>query len=137
MSILSAHSKGQQISFHKLNRTKEGQRHGLWVSYADSAKTILEWKGRFKDGNERGVWRYYHRNGSIRKKEKYCFRKIKTSTYHENGKIESTGFAKMDEGENKLEYYYYGPWKYYSEDGKLIRIAHYEKGDIIKEETIK
>lgn len=131
-----ASSRAQGLYFKKPNRMKDGQRHGLWVSYTDSTKNIPEWKGKFKNGNEKGTWKYYHPNGTIRKKEKYRLHKIKTRTYYPNGQLESAGSAKIDESENKLEYYYWGPWKYYSETGKLIRIAFFEKGNLVREEIV-
>ena len=131
------YSGAQGLHLRKPNRTKHGLRQGLWIGYADSSHTIIDWKGRFKKGNEKGVWKYYYSNGFVRKKEKYYARKIKTYNYYENGRVQSTGYAKIESDEEKLHYFYYGPWYYYSEEGKPTKIAYYEKGDIVKEEIIK
>ncbi len=136
-SALPSETYAQHFNCSKPNKTKNGLRHGWWISYADSTSTTPEWKGRFKKGNEKGIWKYYHSNGTLRKKEIYRFKKIRTYTYYPSGKIESFGFAKLEDGKDKLEYFYYGPWTYYSEDGNILRIVHYEKGIVIKEEIIK
>ena len=52
-----------------------------------------------------------------------CFQE---KTYHDNGNLKSIGSLK----DGKKE----GEWKYYLENGKLEKIEHYEKGEIIKEE---
>ena len=118
------------------NRFKHGERHGLWIIYNDAGKTMVQSRGRYKKGNEKGVWRYYNENRKIRKKEVYRFKKIKTINYFPDGKVNNEGKARLvKEGEN-LHFYYYGDWKYYSEDGKLSKIVTYEKGKQIGEKNI-
>ncbi|MBK6447111.1 MAG: hypothetical protein IPF81_17960 [Bacteroidetes bacterium] len=116
----------------KRNQLKNGVRHGYWVIYADSAKTILESRGHYRNGHETGTWKYYHENGKLRKIERFSKQRIRTKYFYENGKRKSAGNAMLRiEGES-LHYFYQGPWKYYNEDGVLKSIVIYERGEEIK-----
>lgn len=130
-------TKGQSLHLFKLNRHQHGLRHGLWITYSDSLNNIIESRGRYRKGNEKGKWRYYYTNGKVRKKEVYKCGKIKTTLYYENGKIEKEGYAKVVENEEKWHYYFYGPWKCYSKEGKLVKIVHYDIGGSVREENFE
>ena len=115
----------------KLNKfDKKGFRHGKWKSGTGT--------GRFRHGKEKGLWKYYAldslNNNYLYKKEKYkVFKKIiLTSHYFPNGKISSEGQAKIIDDEIEIHYYWFGHWKYYSENGILIKTVFYEQGKIIK-----
>ena len=51
----------------KRNQLKNGVRHGYWVIYADSAKTILESRGHYRNGHETGTWNIIMKTGSLEK----------------------------------------------------------------------
>jgi len=134
--VISIPSFASDFPFFKRNGFKNKLRTGLWVTYWDTSNTIRESKGRYKNGNERGVWRYFFQDGKLREKEAYRFQRIRTTTYFPNGKIESKGYAKLIKDGNNLHYYRYGEWKKFSEDGKLCKIVIYEKGMQVGEKII-
>lgn len=113
--------------------SKEGLRKGNWKIYFDDEKQHLISEGRFKDGKEVGVWKFYMYDGSMYKREKCLKRKLKTTLYYNNGEKESKGRAKMDNSGEFLHYYWYGKWKQYSENGKLQALQFYENGEMVKE----
>jgi hypothetical protein len=116
----------------KINRVKNKERQGKWITYHDSTKTI-EQTGRYKNGNQKGVWKFYDENGKISKKEIYRSRKIKLFYYYPNGKIKKQGKAKYIENEKVLHFYYYGTWYTYDSTGILTKKQVYDYGAKILE----
>lgn len=133
--LLPLFSEGQPFHLFKLNRTRNGERQGLWVTWQDSAKKMIGNVGRFKKGNEKGVWKYYSDLGVIEKKEVYRHGKIKTTLYYYDGTVWKKGFARFDETDKELHYYWYGPWEIYSRDGKLEQVIYYKKGKPVEGEN--
>ena len=66
--------------------------------------------GSYKAGDYIGEWKYFHRNGQIRK----------IGSYYEY----SEGFF--------WNGFRHGEWKYYDEDGKLYKTEYHEKDSITK-----
>ncbi|MCC6371405.1 MAG: hypothetical protein IT236_10405 [Bacteroidia bacterium] len=115
----------------RINRLdKNGQRTGKWVSYQDSAKTIKAFEGRFRNGYGVGKSRWYNNEGQVERKEISRFGKLRTTTYHPNGKIRSKGQARLENLSDRIHYYYYGRWKYYNEEGQLVKYTYFEKGQM-------
>lgn len=117
----------------KINKFKNGQQTGLWISYKDSTKTTILNKGKFKDGVQVGKWIYNSPDGLKERVEVYRGRKIKIKHFHPNGKIAVKGNARIVINEKKLHFYYYGPWYFYLENGQLQKTAWFENGLKVKE----
>ncbi|MBL7890190.1 MAG: hypothetical protein JNL24_11585 [Bacteroidia bacterium] len=111
-----------------INKYKKKQRHGKWVIPFHNSDTLIDNTGRYRLGVPKGTWRYYDRNARLIKKEKYVFRKIYTTQYHENGKIKRKGKAKIVINDTMIHYFYYGNWNVYDTAGVLIKKQTYKNG---------
>ena len=118
-----------QLFQRRINQWKNNKYDGLWISWSDSSGKKIESKGHYKDGHERGVWRYFYEDGTPRKIERYSKKGISTKYYYPNGKMKSKGKAIVDYEEDFLHYYYQGEWTYYNEDGKPEQVITYERGN--------
>ena len=124
------------ISFSQKNRlNKHGQRTGKWIVYSDSTKTIKSTEARYRKGKNVGK-SYYYTNGILERKEINRFKKLKTTIYYPNGKKNLTGQARIEDLPDKIHYYFYGTWKYYDEEGKLIKYGYFEKGKLVRSEFV-
>jgi len=117
----------------RLNRlNKKGQRTGRWVVYLDSAKTIKSMEGRFRKGEQVGKVYWYTMQGVLERKEINRFRRLKTTIYYPDGAKRLTGKARLEDSPEKTHYYFYGTWRYYDENGKLLKYCYYKKGHLLK-----
>jgi antitoxin component YwqK of YwqJK toxin-antitoxin module len=121
----------------KINRYKNNKYEGLWISYSDSVNKKIESKGKYRDGREIGVWKFYYEDGTLRKRERYAKKNIKTKYFYPNGKIKSKGNSMVVMEGEYLHFYYQGKWIYFSEDGKPTELIEYEKGTQIRSTKIK
>ncbi|HWY13004.1 MAG TPA: hypothetical protein VN026_16835 [Bacteroidia bacterium] len=117
----------------KINKFKNGQQTGLWISYKDSTRTTFLNKGKFKDGVQVGKWIYNSPDGLKERIEVYRGKKIKIKHFHPNGKIAVKGKGRIVVEEKKLHFYYYGPWYFYLDNGQLQKTAWFENGLKVKE----
>ncbi|MCC6837995.1 MAG: hypothetical protein IT234_05600, partial [Bacteroidia bacterium] len=118
----------KQSDAQNINKYKKKQRHGKWVIHYHDSDTLIDNTGRYRLGVPKGTWRYYDRNARLIKKEKYVFRKIYTTHYHENGKIKRKGKAKIVINDTMTHYFYYGNWNVYDTAGVLIKKQTYKDG---------
>ena len=88
---------------------KNDEREGQWKSYYHQSDQLYD-IGSYKAGDYIGEWKYFHRNGQIRK----------IGSYYEY----SEGFF--------WNGFRHGEWKYYDEDGKLYKTEYHEKDSITK-----
>lgn len=89
----------------------------------------------YSKGNIVGTAKYYNTEGQLERVEKKRWRKIKTSIYFPGTNvIRNKGNARIVVTEEKVHYFFYGKWIYYSEDGKPFKYVYYEKGQILKTE---
>ena len=121
---------------HIINLYKNHQQNGLWIYYTDNSKTKILSKGKFKEGSQVGKWLYNTTEGVKDRIEIYRGDKIKIKHYHPNGQLAVAGKANIVLEEKGLHFYYYGQWKHYLPNGKLQKIAFYEKGKLIRENFI-
>ena len=135
LCLLPALSFGQVFGLFKKNQLTDGHKHGRWVSYYGSDSTTVYSKGRYKHGEERGKWRYFYEDGTRAKKEIYRRNQIKTTNYHPNGKVRSSGQARLEDNPQAVEYFYFGDWKFYTPSGHLHKIVRYERGVEIGEQV--
>lgn len=117
----------------KINRIKNGNQHGKWITYHDSAKTHIDAIGRYKKGFQKGVWKFYTEQGSLDKKEIHRFGKIKITSYFPNGKIKKQGKAKIVIEGKYIHFFYYGDWYVYDSTGTLLKKQFYKEGTRISE----
>jgi hypothetical protein len=121
------------FSAQTLNRLdKHGRKTGHWINYADSAKTIKLFEGRFRKDKPKGSAYFYTNKGLLDRVEKNRFRKLKTTFYYPNGLVRMSGNARLENLPDRIHYYYYGQWKVYSDSGKLEKYYYYRKGELIK-----
>ncbi|MFC2106973.1 hypothetical protein ACFLRY_01430 [Bacteroidota bacterium] len=128
--LLSVIIVNAQFFKKKINQfDSEGQRKGEWIEYWDKDEQHISAKGKFENGDPVGKWKYYHYEGKRRLKFKYQKDRIKVKYYHESGRLDHKGWARMEYTEKEIHYFWEGLWKYYSPKGKLVRTALYENGE--------
>jgi antitoxin component YwqK of YwqJK toxin-antitoxin module len=115
-----------------INQKANKQRVGLWIEQCEIDTTTYKSIGKYKNGEPIKKWRYYI-NNSIYKKETYRKNKCVTTNYHPNGNIESKGKTNQITTDSKTHWFYFGDWNYYDENGKLISIKKYDKGEFVSE----
>ncbi len=103
----------------------QGRRQGHWIKTDKDGSRIFE--GEFKDGKEVGIFNYYYPDGTLKIRNtftdpgRYC----KHEAFDRQGRLLATGFYNQKNRD--------GEWRYYSQEGKLVKIAGYRMG--IKEGT--
>lgn len=106
-----------------------GKRKGKWITYWDDENQVPMSFAKFENGKEVGVSKEYHINGEMRLKFRYYKNRMRVKYYNEQGKLEQKGWSVMEYNEEDTHYYWHGKWKFYSEEGKLVRISFYESGN--------
>lgn len=109
---------------------KKGRKTGHWITYADSAKTIKLFEGKFRKDKPKGTAYFYTNEGVLDRIEKNRFRKLKTTFYYLNGVVRMSGNARLENLPDRIHYYYYGQWKAYDDSGKLVKYYYYRKGEL-------
>src|SRR5438105_5902846 len=104
----------------KINRYKNKERQGKWITYYDSIQTHIYRIGRYRKGTPKGTWKYYDESGKLTKKEKFRFKTSYTTFYYPNGKVKKQGKTKNVEEEKLLHFYFYGNWFVYDSLGRLL-----------------
>ena len=97
-----------------------GQREGVWSDYHENG--IIKYEGKFINGKEVGVFKYYDYSGNIAIKLNYLDAGV-TSTailYYPNGSIKSQGNY-FHQKKNDV-------WIYYNSLGQKIFKEHYLRG---------
>lgn len=117
----------------KNKEDRKNRRHGYWEFYHDDANTIVANKGTFKHGKQVKAWYYYDADGHIEKMEekKWLSRKTKTTMYHKNGAVHKTGYARTRKTKEYIEYYWFGTWKCYDENGIKLSDEVYKNGELV------
>ncbi len=110
-----------------INRYKNGLKTGLWINKDDNGEVVYKSLGRFKNGNEKRTWKYFH-NDSLFKTETFSGNTSVIRFYHPNKKISATGKTQMDFNGIELHWYYHGDWNYFDPTGKLLKVIIYKKG---------
>ncbi len=118
-----------------INQKINKKREGLWIEKYTLDSSHYESIGKYRRDDPVKKWRYYL-NGKIIKKEKHKRNTSITKFYHKNGKLQSKGKSKLETGGKNLHWFYYGDWKFYDEERKLIRISKYENGKLISVEKL-
>lgn len=116
----------------KLNRYSKDERqvskrHGKWVEEYSVDEGTLVATGRYRNGEKIKTWKTSF-NG--RKYQKEVIRKevTRSKRYFPNGRIMEKGRSRMEISDRERHWFYFGPWKYYGENGKLLYIKTYRQG---------
>lgn len=118
------------------NKTINGLKCGKWITYDTINKESYKYIAYYRKGKEIKTWKTF-KNNKIYKKEKNKSLNCFITYYHNNGKIAIEGQAKTIEEDKITHWYYYGDWKYFNENGKLIEIKKYEEGELKSEIEIE
>lgn len=114
---------------------KQGKRIGRW-EFTDTLGTeIYRTTGRYRNGIERGTWKYYAGN-RLERLEKYRKNISQHYFYRENGQIHSQGKARLDVSDSLIHWYYFGDWQFFDEHGRLTTIKTFENGQTVKVQKI-
>ncbi|MCW3168394.1 hypothetical protein OMO38_07625 [Chryseobacterium sp. 09-1422] len=119
--------KTKPINQYVKVENKWQKRHGKWKEEYSSDQGILTAVGKYKMGEKFGVWKTTFQN-KLYQKDKIRKGMTKTKLYHPNGKIMERGESRLDITEAQRHWYYFGDWKYYDENGKLMYIKKYADG---------
>ncbi|MDP5199151.1 hypothetical protein [Flavobacterium sp. DG2-3] len=114
----------------KIDKKKEGKWVDVYVQDNIQYKSIEHYK------NDQPVkkWKTYI-GGKIYKVEKYKNGICVVKSYYENGKLESKGKTKFETNSVESHWFYFGEWKFYSDNGKLKNIKNYDKGELISQQN--
>jgi antitoxin component YwqK of YwqJK toxin-antitoxin module len=115
-----------------LNQKINKKREGLWIENYEVDSAQYKSIGKYKNDDPIKKWRYYL-NGKIIKKEKYKGTICKTTTYFENGRIQSKGHTKTTTDSIEIHWFYDGIWTFYNEKGKPTILKKYNNGELISE----
>ncbi|WP_294287763.1 hypothetical protein [uncultured Chryseobacterium sp.] len=106
---------------------KVNRRNGKWVEEYSADEGSLVASGRYRNGEKVGIWKT---SFDGRKFQKDVIKKevTKTKKYFPNGSIMEKGQSRLEISDRERHWFYFGPWKYYGENGKLLYIKNYRLG---------
>ena len=120
------------LSSCKTNKTINHHREGKWV-FKDTVNGVLyKSKGKYKQSHEIKTWKYFE-NGKLVKIEKYEKKICHSKTFDEKGRTTSIGKSMIVEENNETHWYLTGDWIFFDENGKIIGIKKYVKGELVSE----
>ena len=120
------------LSSCKTNKTINHHREGKWV-FKDTVNGVLyKSKGKYKQSHEIKTWKYFE-NRKLVKIEKYEKNICHSKTFDEKGRTTSIGKSMIMEENNETHWYLTGDWIFFDENGKIIGIKKYEKGELVSE----
>jgi antitoxin component YwqK of YwqJK toxin-antitoxin module len=119
----------------RTNKTINHHKEGKWV-YKDSVNGILyKSKGRYNKSREIKTWKYFE-NHTLVKTEKYQDTICHVKTFDNKGRVTSIGKSIILEEKDGTHWYLSGDWIFFDENGKIIGIKNYQKGELISEVKI-
>lgn len=120
------------LSSCKTNKTINHHREGKWV-FKDTVNGVLyKSKGKYKQSREIKTWKYFE-NRKLVKIEKYEKNICHSKTFDEKGRTTSIGKSMIVEENNETHWYLTGDWIFFDENGKIIGIKKYVKGELVSE----
>jgi len=119
-----------------INQKIDHKKEGVWID--DYTQDNVRYKSfeYYKHDEPVKKWKSYI-GGKIYKTEKYKNGVSTVKFYYENGKVQSTGKTKMESNSKETHWFYFGDWKFYSDNGKLTEIKKYNNGELISVQKIK
>lgn len=96
--------KGDTINYIDKNKLKQG----VWIFFADQAKTKITQKGTYKNNLKEGTWTTYFTNGKVSSIVNFQQNKQigNAKIYYENGQIQEEGYWKLNKWIGEYNYYY-------------------------------
>ena len=123
------------ISSCKINQTIDHHREGKWI-YKDTLNGILyKSKGRYSKSREIKTWKHFE-NRKLVKTEQYQDTLCYITTFDAKGKVTSKGKSIILEEKDGTHWYITGDWIFYDDNGKIIGIKKYQKGELISETKV-
>jgi len=119
-----------------INQKIDHKKEGVWIDNYKQDSTTYKSFEYYKHDEPVKKWKSYI-NGKIYKTEKYKNGISTVKYYYENGKVQSTGKTKMETNSKETHWFYFGDWKFYSDNGKLTEIKKYNNGELISVQKIK
>ncbi|MDR7369491.1 hypothetical protein [Flavobacterium aquidurense] len=119
-----------------INQKIDHKKEGVWIDNYKQDSTPYKSFEYYKHDEPVKKWKSYI-NGKIYKTEKYKNGISTVKYYYENGKVQSTGKTKMETNSKETHWFYFGDWKFYSDNGKLTEIKKYNNGELISVQKIK
>lgn len=117
---------------HHNRLDRKGRRTGKWITYTDSCKARKLTEGRYRKGEPVGRFYYYTMEGVLERREQTRFKTLRTTLYYPDKKVRFKGKARIDNEADRIHYYFFGKWKYYDENGRLLKYCYYEKGKLVR-----
>ena len=104
-------------------KLKNGQKAGNWTITKDGKIFGI---GRYKNGKEDGIWKYYYPNGSLHQKGKFINGKGNGlwKYYYSDGNFVGEG-EQINDKQIDL-------WKWYHKNGKIYTERFYEDGKLLE-----
>jgi len=116
----------------KTNRTIDHHREGKWI-YKDTVNGIhYKSKGKYVRSREIKTWKYFE-NHRLVKTEKYQDTICHIKTFDHKGRVKSIGQSIIQEEKDGTHWYLSGDWIFFDDNGKIIGISNYKKGELISE----
>lgn len=122
--LVSCQTKMNQYIKDENNANK---RNGKWREEYSADEGTLIAIGKYKKGEKVGIWKTLL-DQKMYQKDKIKRNIIKTKKYFPNGKVMETGQSKLDISTTQRHWYYFGDWKYYNNEGKLLYMKSYHQG---------
>jgi antitoxin component YwqK of YwqJK toxin-antitoxin module len=106
----SAHSQSFEIyKSDTINRLSvDEKKHGLWISFFDTEKKMIESIGQYDANRKTGVWKTYYPNGNLKSEITYVNNRPDgyAKLYYENGKVSEEGIWKVNKWVGQYLYYH-------------------------------
>lgn len=109
------------------DQNKTNKRDGKWKEEYSTNEGTLTAIGKYKMGEKKGIWKttFDHK---LYQKDRIRKSITRTKKYFPNGRMMERGQSRLDISENERHWYYFGEWKYYNDQGKLLYVKNYHQG---------
>ena len=102
------------------------QRHGKWKETLHTGDGDMLATGKYRNGEKIGKWTYKY-GDRLYETEKFKKETSVTKSYHPNGRLSAIGMSRTNVTDQYRNWYKYGVWKYYNENGKLAKEIDFSK----------
>lgn len=99
-------------------------RHGRWTEEYSSNQGNLVAKGKYNHGMKVGTWKTTFQ-GKLYERDRINRNITKTNRFHPNGKLMEKGQSRLDATQHESHWYYFGDWKYYNDQEKIMYTKKY------------
>ncbi len=121
LSLILVISCKTKMNQYILTDDKHKKRHGKWREEYSADDGKLTAIGKYNKGEKVGKWKIYF-GSQLYEKNKVRKDITKIKRYFPDGRLMESGQTKLDISANERHWYYFGDWKYFSKEGKLLYI---------------